>query len=87
MYRRHYMKNGTCPRCQAEEIYHQPGSVPNENIILSEGVGHTAVISFDGKVTAPNKYVCTGCGYLEYYLTTQEDLEFIRDNWSRIYPA
>ncbi len=29
------------------------------------------------------RYVCGGCGYLEYYLTSDQDLSVIRDTWEK----
>lgn len=72
------MKNGICPKCNGNEIYRQPGSrLPNEKIVLTEGLLTT-------KATAPDKYICDACGYLEYYLSVPEDMKVIRENWEKL---
>lgn len=74
------MKNGVCPKCGAREVYHAAGSrFANEMINLNDGL-----IS---KGSAPDKYVCGGCGYLEYYLPINKDFQIVRDEWERVAAA
>lgn len=71
------MKNGTCPKCGAHEVYQHIGNPSaQEGIALQGGIINRGV--------APDKYVCAACGYLEYYLPTAESRQLVRDNWKHI---
>ncbi len=79
------MKNGMCPKCNGTEVYRQDGSrLAHEHIALKEGRGRADILALGMKVAAPDKYVCAACGYLEYYLASEDDLEVVRENWERI---
>jgi hypothetical protein len=71
------MKNGICPKCNGNEVYWFAGSgFANEALNLTKG--------FIAKGTWPDKYVCVGCGYLEYYLPSPDDLQVVREKWERV---
>jgi hypothetical protein len=73
------MKNGVCPKCSGEEIYHIPGSwYASEEIALGDGMVSKSAI--------PGKYVCATCGYLEYYLEDESSMRTVRKNWTRVSP-
>ncbi|HEY9841208.1 MAG: hypothetical protein ACAI44_30980 [Candidatus Sericytochromatia bacterium] len=72
------MKSGICPKCSQSDVYFCHGSkYASEQVALNE--------AFFGKATAPDKYVCGSCGYLEYYLQAQEALKFVSSNWEKIH--
>ena len=71
------MRNGICPKCAAHAVYQQAG-----NLSAHEGIALTGGVINKG--TAPDKYVCVECGYMEYYLTKPEDLATIRAHWSKV---
>lgn len=71
------MKDGICPKCMAHEVYrYAGGQATPEMVVLKDGL-----IS---KGVAPDKYVCTACGYLEYYLPLTDELQMVRDHWQRV---
>lgn len=72
------MKNGTCPKCGAKEVYTQVGNMAaQEGISLKGGVIN--------KGAAPDKYICLACGYLEYYLPlSPENVKLVRENWKPV---
>lgn len=71
------MKNGTCPKCAAQEVYRQTGSRFAHEMITLKG-------DLISKGAAPDKYICVSCGYLEYYLPLTEDMQLVRDNWEHV---
>lgn len=71
------MKNGLCPRCNGTEIYTQPGSrFQSELVTLKAGP--------IGKSAYPDRYLCATCGYVEYYVTSAEDLQVARETWTKV---
>jgi hypothetical protein len=71
------MKNGLCPKCGSAEVYRRAGDPYGHELITLKG----EVFS---KGIAPDKYLCGVCGYLEYYVSLQEDIQIVRENWQRI---
>lgn len=75
------MQNGICPKCQAQEVYRMDGNRLYAQEVVSLKGGAIS------KGDAPHKYLCTNCGYLEYYLPlTEENLEMVKNNWVRVSP-
>lgn len=73
------MKNGLCPRCNGTDVYCQKNSRSvNEMITLKD--------AFIGQSISPDKYICAACGLIEYYLPTEKDCQFVRDNWEKVAP-
>ena len=71
------MRKGTCPRCSSTDVYRQAGHrLQFEKVTLTLGIF--------GKATAPDRYACTACGHVEFYLSSAEDLQTIRDSWERV---
>ncbi len=71
--------NGICPKCASHEVYRQDGNRLYAQEIVSLKGGAIS------KGDAPHKYLCTNCGYLEYYLPlTEENLQMVRENWVRV---
>jgi predicted nucleic-acid-binding Zn-ribbon protein len=71
------MKNGTCPKCGSTEVYHQVGHQASQELIVLVG----GILS---RGIAPDKYACTNCGYLEYYLPLADDIKTIQENWKKV---
>jgi hypothetical protein len=71
------MKNGICPKCPSHEVYRHAGSQFAHEMITLKG-------NLISKGVAPDKYVCVGCGYLEYYLPLTDDLQLVRDHWEHV---
>jgi DNA-directed RNA polymerase subunit M/transcription elongation factor TFIIS len=69
------MRDGKCPKCSSTEIYYAQtkGLSANTSHILAL---HTFTTSGRAKVELFNleNYVCRTCGYLETYVTTDENL-------------
>ena len=72
------MKHGLCIKCGQEDVYRSEVSPrSSDRVTLKEGV-----IGRDA--SSVTRYVCGTCGYLEYYLTTDQDLQKIRETWEKI---
>lgn len=72
------MKSGNCPKCGKADIYSHEGSLyAQEFVAITDGV-------IFNKSTAPDKYICASCGYLEYYVVADESLQLIREKWQKI---
>jgi len=72
------MKNGICVKCSGKEIYCKDASPKSsDRVTLKDGV-----ISKDASMVL--RYICISCGYLEYYLSQQTDLDYIREHWDRV---
>ena len=74
------MRNGTCPSCSSTDVYRQAGHrLQYEKVTLKLGI-----LGIFSKTTAPDRYACTACGHVEFYLSSAEDLQTIRDSWERV---
>ena len=71
------MKNGVCPKCSATEVYQADGYPHQREMITISG---TVLV----KAVAPDRYVCTSCGYVELYVASAEDRQTIRDAWQKV---
>ena len=72
------MKNGICVKCSGKEIYCKDVSPKSsDRVTLKDGV-----ISKDASTVI--RYICVSCGYLEYYLSEQTDLDYICEHWDRV---
>ena len=71
------MKNGIFPKCAEAEVYRSEVSArSSDRETLKEGlIGKDA--------SSVTRYVCGGCGDLEYYLTSDQDLHGIRETWEK----
>lgn len=76
------MKQGKCPKCGSREIH------SGASISLKQGTYGCNTIPlgglFGGHIPLDN-YVCTGCGYVESYISRPGDLEKIRARWPCLY--
>lgn len=73
------MKDGVCPRCQAQEVY------SSANMRYKTGNSSTIPLSFLRSIPLDN-YVCTNCGYVESYVADPEMLLRVKDIWTRVDP-
>ena len=72
------MRNGTCSRCNSTDVYRHAGHpLQNEKVTLKPSL-------IFGKTSAQDTYACTSCGHLEFYISSAEDLQTIRDSWERV---
>ena len=71
------MRNGTCSHCHGTSVYRQPGHpLQFEKVTLTPGLFVNT--------SAPDRYACTSCGHLEFYISSAEDLQTICDSWERV---
>ena len=72
------MKNGTCPKCNASEIY----SNAEARIISRNRLGTDT-----WSLSVPlHVYMWKNCGYLEYYVPYQEGREQVARKWPSVPP-
>lgn len=73
------MKNGTCPKCGSSEVLAGTDVFPKSGPFSCNAipVSLTAMAALDN-------YVCAGCGYVESYISRQEDIEIIRRKWPAV---
>jgi predicted nucleic-acid-binding Zn-ribbon protein len=70
------MKDGQCPKCGSTEVYASQVNHPQKHIrVQSPYLSGSA---------APVKYLCTECGYLEYYVEDENFLALVRHKWQRV---
>ncbi len=67
------MKSGVCPKCSSTEIY---GDTNNPHGIVVD----------KGKILPMNTIllVCADCGYLEFYVENENDLERIKKKFRKV---
>ncbi len=67
------MKSGICPKCSSSAIY---GDIKNPHGIVVDRM----------KILPMNTIllVCADCGYLEFYVENEQDLEKIRKKCSKV---
>jgi ribosomal protein S27AE len=73
------MKNGTCPKCGSSDIYAGTEVFPKSGPFTCNAipVGLTAMAPLDN-------YVCAACGYVESYISREEDIASIRRKWPQV---
>ncbi len=78
------MQNGTCPKCQATTVF-----MRNNGIDIGEPNGVWVVSTKQRRMSSVNSYVCTTCGYTEFYLTDPQVLAEISQfgRWTRVNPS
>jgi hypothetical protein len=76
------MKNGNCPKCGSSEIYAGTDVFPKSGPFTCNAIpiGLTAMAPLDN-------YVCAACGYLESYISREEDIDGIRRKWPMVHAA
>jgi predicted nucleic-acid-binding Zn-ribbon protein len=76
------MKSGQCPKCGSFDVRsgaYVPGKTGNytsNTIPVSGGI-------FARRVALDN-YVCVKCGYVESYISDEDELHRIADKWPRV---
>ena len=66
------MKNGTCPKCNVQEIY----------VNTTETHGIHVPLGRDFVFT--EEYVCSTCGYLEFYVQHKADLQRVSERYRKV---
>ena len=69
------MKNGICPKCQAENVHVAPG---NRHEVSVPRKGVSSVKAF------AELYFCGDCGYIEFYVELKEDLAKSAADWPKV---
>ena len=67
------MKSGICPKCKSMEIY---GDINHPHGIQVEKLAFRPINTI--------LLVCADCGYLEFYIENEKDLEKIREKLSKV---
>lgn len=68
------MRNGICPKCGHATV-HSGRDIPVKN-----SSGNMIPIDFKNSVALDN-YVCVSCGYVESYISNQDALARIDEQW------
>ncbi|MBE9129593.1 MULTISPECIES: hypothetical protein [unclassified Coleofasciculus] len=73
------MKNGQCRSCGSFDIRsNRNRKFPALNT-MTLGLGNSSA-----RYAALDTYVCVNCGYVESYVASPEDLNYIQDNWESV---
>jgi hypothetical protein len=67
------MKDSACPKCGSTEVIHIPG-VPNSPEGILTGYTTRSVIPI-------TRRVCNGCGFLEEWVESPDDLKKLREKF------
>jgi len=73
------MKNGNCPKCGSSEIHAGTEVFPKSGPFTCNAIpiGLTAMAPLDN-------YVCAACGYVESYISREDDIASIRRKWPQV---
>ena len=71
------MRNGTCPKCGAQEVY---CATRNRG---AYGV-NTIPTGFFRTFINMDNYVCGQCGHVEFYISDPKGLQKIKNKWSKV---
>jgi ribosomal protein S27AE len=76
------MQNGTCPKCGSSDIFAGTAVFPKSGPFSCNAIpiSLTAMAALDN-------YVCGACGYVESYVSREEDIALIRRKWPRALAA
>lgn len=66
------MKNGICPKCESSDVY------------ASKSESHGIRIPLSWTEAFTELYVCAKCGFLEFYVQHESDLEKIKENLKKV---
>ncbi len=85
------MKNGICPKCKAEEIYHGlatdgEGLSAGSYCLCIEIIAGASSDEREQKTLWIDTYICSACGYVEMYVSNWEDLPNLpkADGWIKV---
>ena len=76
------MKSGQCPKCGSFEVYsgayvtNKRGNYGSNTIPVSGGIFP--------QLAPLDNYVCVNCGYVESYISDEEQLQRIAEKWPRV---
>ena len=73
------MKSGQCPKCNNATVYKK-----SEGIAFGDGRN---IKVYTSAVTIPvpaEDYVCATCGYFERYITDEDKLGSVAQNWEKV---
>lgn len=76
------MKNGTCPKCGSASVYSRPNG-----IALDFSNREPGVFVRTGTLTRPSPviaFVCSTCGYFEFYISDPGKLAEVAKTWQRV---
>jgi predicted nucleic-acid-binding Zn-ribbon protein len=65
------MKDGICPKCGSSQVYRRASG------------GHVTIWLNWIRNTNPMNYVCSSCGYVEWYIENRKHLDYIHDKWDK----
>lgn len=68
------MQNGICPNCQARTVY-----MLENGVQVGETNGMYVLAGKQRRMSSVNCYVCTTCGYMQYYLLDPQILKEIAE--------
>lgn len=66
------MKDGICPKCESDSVY------------ISRRETHGVHVPVSWTEVFTNLYVCANCGYLEFYVESESDLEKIPQKLKKV---
>jgi predicted nucleic-acid-binding Zn-ribbon protein len=88
------MKNGICPKCSSNYIRFKKNNVgeyadsggwfryiPLNTVPIGAKTGFFADKPLFAEV---DNYICIECGYVESYISNQEHLDFVAQNWDAV---
>ena len=73
------MKNGQCPKCGSREIYSNTNRKFPALHTMTIGSGN-----FGNRYAYLDTYICGSCGYVENYVAKQQDLNYIKEEWTLV---
>lgn len=76
------MKDGKCPKCGSEEVFHGV-DIPAKSGPFGSNSIPISMLS----IAALDNYVCTECGYVESYVAEASKLKEISRKWPMVKEA
>lgn len=67
------MKSGVCPKCRSTEIYGDVTTPHGISVFWSKIIPAKTIL-----------LACADCGYLEFYIENDKDLEKVKKNFQKI---
>jgi predicted nucleic-acid-binding Zn-ribbon protein len=73
------MKSGQCPKCGSRDVFCNTNrKFPALNTItVGTGIGVDRYACLD-------TYICSTCGYIENYVAKLDDLNYIKQEWTKV---
>lgn len=76
------MRTGICPKCTSETVY-----AASKGIRLGDNsLGVAVFIGMFGTPSSYTAYLCSTCGYVEFYIDDRSKLQAVESNWHRVLP-